>query len=192
MYMYSCAILLDYHCYDSDHIKKWIQVVLLLFLLQELHAASGLDLVLHFSAPTQDVLLRASQQGQLRRRGREGEREGGREGGTQRGGGEERKWEGRIKTKGEEREEGREVKGATRHTYIYLRACTILHIVHTGTSLCRWRFFLWGSISMATQSKCRVSFSEFIPKEVAEDPVERTLAESGDDTDTDEELRNYK
>ena len=63
-------------------------MVLLLFLLQELHAASGLDLVLHFSAPTQDVLLRASQQGQLRRRGREGEREGGREGGTKRGVGE--------------------------------------------------------------------------------------------------------
>ena len=45
---------------------------------------------------------------------------------------------------------------------------------------------------MATKSKCRVSFSEFISKEIAEDPVERTLAESGDDTDTDEELRNYK
>ena len=42
---------------------------------------------------------------------------------------------------------------------------------------------------MATKSKCRVSFSEFISKEVAEDPVERTLAESGDDTDTDEEFR---
>ena len=36
------------------------------------------------------------------------------------------------------------------------------------------------SISMATKSKCRVSFSEFISKEVAEDPP--ALAESGDDT----------
>ena len=74
--MYSGAILLDYHCYDRDHVK--MQVVLLLFLLQELHAASGLDLVLQFSASTKDVLLRASQQGQLRRRGEGGR--GGREG----------------------------------------------------------------------------------------------------------------
>ena len=40
---------------------------------------------------------------------------------------------------------------------------------------------------MAAKSKCRVSFSEFIAKEVADNPVQCTLAESGDKTDTDKD-----
>ena len=42
---------------------------------------------------------------------------------------------------------------------------------------------------MAAKSKSRVSFSEFVAEDVADDPVQRILAESGDDTDTDEEFR---
>ena len=107
--MYSGAILLDYHCYDRDHVK--MQVVLLLFLLQELHAASGLDLVLHFSAPTKDVLLRASQQGQLRRRGREGGEGGKERGDERRGEGREGKYNEELRGGGDERRgEGREGK----------------------------------------------------------------------------------
>ena len=42
---------------------------------------------------------------------------------------------------------------------------------------------------MATKSKSRVSFLEFAAEDVADDPVQHTLAESGDDTDTDEDFR---